>query len=276
MTAVYLPDTIVQEIPILLCLQCAKVVYNDLASGGKHDTQENLYAKVYHGSTTEDGYVSIANQFISGKTPFDQCFLNTDIEINRIGNENRIDGTMLERKELFHCDPAARHVVNEGGFDCRALTHIKDVEVSVRNINDKASKAQAAFKHALKHYNDWSHMKDSVPSGQTIKDMALYIQMKLFLRFGGSKILKRSRRSKVKALTEDDMLSKWFFTGYFAYLLFCPIGLLGRSLSVVFADGKNVQKESWLANRKKVAKIKVVETTTAAKVDRSPKTITEA
>jgi hypothetical protein len=129
-------------------------------------------------------------QFITGKTPFDQCFLNTDIEINCIGNETRIDGIMLELKELFHCDPAARHVVNEGGFDCRALTHVKEVEVSGRNIKDKASKAQAAFKRALKHYNDWSHMKDSVPSGQTIEDMALYIRKKLFLQFGGSKISK--------------------------------------------------------------------------------------
>ena len=97
-----LPYPVMQEIRNLLAIHCREIVMVDKADGETSDGQKVLCEKVFHASA---GYSSVLDLFMKGQGNYAACFIKTDIENNREGNERHAQlGQMMELKTILHCD----------------------------------------------------------------------------------------------------------------------------------------------------------------------------
>lgn len=216
------PDNLVQECRVTVALVCRELVYEKKSTGESSLKQKELMEKTFHGTAT---YSSHLDEFIDGKGQFSECFVSHVMENNREGNEergSRTSGVMLELKELFHRRSDARYCVHECGFSRDKIAKNGTGEgaklIDARILDDRAREGIANYKHALRFANEYLHSKES-PSDMKIEDLADYVLRKMYVHMKGS-IKAKNIREGATEKKEEDMPSKWFFTGYWAFLLF--------------------------------------------------------
>jgi hypothetical protein len=133
----------------------------------------------------------------------------------------------------------------------------KGKKVEGRNINDKALTVIATLKFAYKFHTDYVKGTDRNPSGNKVEDMLLFVRQKCYSLFKGKKNMGLCKRSKImEEYKEEDMPVKYFFTGYFAFVLFGPQGISGKTLECFSPDGDGVPKKSRNQARKEEASVK--------------------
>jgi hypothetical protein len=131
-----------------------------------------------------------------------------------------------------------------------------------RNIYERALTSIAMYKLAMKHHNDFCP-GGKLPSGKSLEDLLLYVRQKMFLQLKGAKNNKSNARVRLDkdgneiVLSEDNLPDKWFFNGWFVFVLFCPQGLSVTTLSCLSEDGSNVPKQSRADTRAKEAKVEM-------------------
>lgn len=69
--------------------------------GEKKSGQEPLVSKFFHGS---EGCGPCVDLFLSGKGAFEMAFVQSDVENNREGNYDRVNGIVMELCSLLHFD----------------------------------------------------------------------------------------------------------------------------------------------------------------------------
>ena len=152
---------------------------------------------------------------------------------------------MLELKELFHRCPNMKFIVHENGFTRERIAYNgKELakRVDGRILENRAREGIATYKHALRYAKEYMNGQEETPSGTKIEDLAVYVLKKMFVHLKGS--IKTNLTKDNCDKTEDDMPSNWFFTGHFAFLLFGPVPLSGKTLSVLSEKFENVEKQS--------------------------------
>jgi hypothetical protein len=245
------PDYLVQEIRSLIAVLCRnKVMIGKSGDGETVGGQELLIEKMFHGS---EGYASHVDLFMSGKGAFEMAFIKSELENNREGNEVRPEGFMLELRSVLHCDLSARYVVGENGFDAKTISINSkgNKPLEGRNLNEKALLVIATLKHVYLFHKEFVDANGQNPSGTKLEDMLLYVRQKCYVLFKGKKNMALCKKSKPTGeFTEEDMPVKYFFTGFFAFLLFGPQGISGSSLECLSTDGKNAPKKSRAQARK--------------------------
>ena len=221
---------------------------NHTMTGKSGDGETNLnqvllMEKIFHGS---EGYASHLELFFEGKGPFEGAFTESELENNMEGNEERASGKLLELRAVLHCDLSARYIVGQSGFSIAAIANSKANKLEGRNINDKALSVIATLKFAYKFHAEFVQGGNgNNPSGTKLEDMLLYVRRKCFVLFKGKKNMYLCKRNKTdKVFTEEEMPLKYFFTGYFAFVLFSPQGISGHSLECLSPDGEGVKKKS--------------------------------
>ncbi|CAB9517845.1 unknown protein [Seminavis robusta] len=264
-----MPAYVMQELRNTVAVYCRELVMGN--KDMKDSSQEDMMYACYHGDTTRMSHVE---GLTKGEEPFTEMFYKLELETNREGNEERAQAKvnyMLELKGTFHLILDKRIIVYENGFTEKSLCEDgksgKVQKVSARNIYDKARFSIANYRIALVFYKEYSGtLEPGVnPSGQSFDDMILYVRRKMFIALEG-KTRKRTLTKKEKEAgkvfdkTEDDMPEKYLFQGYFAFCLWGPIPLSGRTLSCFAADHKSkVEKKSRKDAREEQAKQKAYE-----------------
>ena len=243
MSSKALPDPIVQEIRSLVAVLCRNHTMTGKTGDGETNlNQVLLMEKIFHGS---EGYASHLELFFEGKGPFECAFTDSELENNMEGNQERASGKLLELRAVLHCDLSARYIVGQSGFNTSAIAICKANKLEGRNINDKALSVIATLKFAYRFHGEFVQGNGENPSGMKLEDMLLYVRQKCFVLFKGKKNMYLCKRAKNdKVFTEDEMPLKYFFTGYFAFVLFGPQGISGHSLECLTPDGEGVKKKS--------------------------------
>jgi hypothetical protein len=159
--------------------------------------------------------------------------------------------------------------VNEGGFSAEALSlNGSKKRITGRNINEKALLVISTLRDAYCFYNQFVSTNGSNPSGTKLEDMLLHVRQQCWLKFKGKKNMALARRQKTTGSEEplkvEDMPAKYFFTGYFAWVLFGPQGISGESLSCISPDGDSVPKKGRAQARKDDLEVRNKERETAA------------
>jgi hypothetical protein len=256
MTSKTLPDYIVQEIRGVIAVLCRnKTMTGKSADGETVGGQELLMEKMFHGS---DGYASHVDLFCSGKGLFEMAFVRSELENNRAGNESRV-GCMLELRSTLHCDLGSRYILEENGFDKATISvnNKGNKLLDGRNINEKALLVIATLKFAYQFHSEFVSANGDNPSGTKLEDMLLFVRQKCYVLFKGKKNMKLCKSSKCTGeFSEEDMPVKYFFTGFFAFLLFGPQGISGTTLECLSPDGKNSKKKSRAMARKEEVEVK--------------------
>jgi hypothetical protein len=194
------------------------------------------------------------------------AFVHTDLENNREGNEARTNGVMLELRSTLHCDLSARFVAYENGFEPKtiAINNKGNKPLEGRNINEKALLVIATLKHASLFHKEFVDKNGENPSGTRLEDMLLYVRQKCYVLFKGKKNMTLCKKSKLTGeFNEEEMPVKYFFTGFFAFILFGPQGISGTTLECLSSDGKNVSKKSRAQARKDDLEVRKKERDTA-------------
>lgn len=112
-----------------------------------------------------------------------------------------------------------------------------------RNLIERANKVMANYKFTLKYQSEYASAHDGDPSGNKLEDMLLCVRKKMWLKLRGAKDAAGAAKkpaSEFKDMTDDDMPSSYFFTGFMAFILFGPRGICHMRLSCLSADGKGI------------------------------------
>lgn len=224
----------------------------ELAAGAKIEKQVDFCYKAFHGT---ESHQSVVDLLLKGSGYYANAFERVDIEVNRAGNEDRASlGVVLELKEHFHCDPSSRYAVHDPGFTRAGISRQNDKGIAGRIIYDKALQVIANYKHALKHYKEYMDEDGNCPSGKGLEDMLLYVRQRMFVEFKGCRNKPTGAAGRNKAeVEEENMPVKWFFNGYFAFVLWGPKGLSLETISALSEDGRGVKKQSRADIRKEQA-----------------------
>jgi hypothetical protein len=119
----------------------------------------------------------------------------------------------------------------------------------------------------------WAGPDMQPPSGKAMEDGLLYVRQKMFVRVCNKNLVanyrkKIKRAQKVKKdmsgdaykppspVTEEDMPENWFFNGYFAFVLYGPSGLTGKTFSCLMVSDKNVDRVSRKKTRENNSEVK--------------------
>jgi len=120
----------------------------------------------------------------------------------------------------------------------------------------------ANYKFTLKHQSEYASAHDGDPSGNKLEDMLLCVRKKMWLKLRGAKDAAGAAKkpaSEFKDMTDDDMPSSYFFTGFMAFILFGPRGICHMRLSCLSADGKGIVLTWRAKERQKEAREKQAE-----------------
>ena len=154
--------------------------------------------------------------------------------------------------------PASKYFVHERGFTRECIAENKGVKVTGRNITERALKVIANYKIALMFFNQYRNQQTEIltPSGMRVEDMLDFVRRKMFVHLKGCKTPGGGRTFQK---TEEDIPDKYFFTGYFAFVLFGPMPQSGKTLSCLSEDGSDVARVSRKEARKKKGQVKMAE-----------------
>lgn len=217
-----MPDYILQEIRDVTALHCREICMTKKAKGADTEKQMEMHAKAFLGT---EAHQSVLDLFLKGSGPYFAAFEKEKLENNRAGNEARAEaGYMLELKELLHCDPNSRYAVFDPGFTREDIcTQHDGTTLSGRILYDKGLQVVTNYKHAVKHYLEFTDANQNNPSGTTLEDMLMYVRQKMHVEFKGGKNKPTGRAGMNRpAVDEENMPAKYVFNGYFAFVLFGP------------------------------------------------------
>lgn len=176
MVKLNIPDSLLQELRATAAVVCREIVFTRKEADGATTNRQNIVMeKAFHGS---EGYASVLDEMMDGKGSFSSMFQRLELVNNREGNDKRMDGHMLELKELFHRRTGERFIVHERDFTREVLTSLKKGEtvspklgVAGRVISYKASEVATNYKHALRFYKEYADEHTGNPSGMKTEDM---------------------------------------------------------------------------------------------------------
>jgi len=241
------PDAVGQEVRNLVALQCRNALMEQKAQGAKEIQQEAFMQKAFHGS---EAHASSLKLFLNGENPFEMAFDRIPIVNNRQGNEFRgaTGGDMLELRDIFHCDPAACYCTQDEGLTFDVLSSCKGKKLTGRNIIDRSLKVVKHYTFLLKYFKEYADANKDNPSGLKLEHMIAYVRPKVYVSFRGSQ--NSDGGNKAREYLEEDMPSKHFPNGWFAFLLFGPMPVAGYALGCLGEDDNNVEKIGRAETRK--------------------------
>jgi hypothetical protein len=266
-----LPSAIRQDITNLLAIHCREIVMGEKSEGETTDGQHVLIEKVFHGS---EGYASVLDMFMKVSGVYESAFLELPLENNREGNEHR-NGKMHELKSILHCELGSRFILHEGGFNRDALANDKkNTKVQGRRLTEKATVGIANYKHSLAFWKEWLGPNEQFPSGKGLEDGLLYVRQKMYVKLRNEyiasayckkvkKLQKEEKHEELRqlqepeAMTEGEMPLIWTYNGYYAFVLYGPSGLTGKTFSCLMEKtGKKVTIVSRKTTRENAAETK--------------------
>jgi hypothetical protein len=97
------------------------------------------------------------------------------------------------------------------------------------------------LKHAHGFHKEFVNANGDNPSGTRLEDMLLFVRQKCYVLFKGKKNMVLCKKSKPQGeFVEEDMPVKYFFTGFFAFIVFGPQGISGSTLECLSVDGEHI------------------------------------
>jgi hypothetical protein len=216
MVKLLLPDPIVQEIRNLAAVVCCEIIFTRKAEGATTTVQIELMEKTFHGSP---GYALVLDELLYRKGDFQHLYMVLPLENNCEGNKLHRQGQMLELKEIYHRRLGERFIVQECDFVREVLADHRELPLKGRNIDDRAQDFALNYKHAPRFYKEYAQTSAAGDnwSGMKFEDTANFVLRKMFVHCKGKTSRYNATSKEEFNKTEDNLPSKWFFTGYFAF-----------------------------------------------------------